>query len=71
MIIIYAICLKLFNVFKTFSDEPRSVEPLDPPAGSAPGDRIYFEGSENGKPDEQLNPKKKVWDKLQVFIGIL
>ena len=50
-----------------FSDEPRCVEPLDPPEGSAVGERIYFEGSESGKPDEQLNPKKKVWEKLQVF----
>jgi len=47
-------------------DEPRAVEPLDPPEGSAPGDRVFFEGNETGAPDEQLNPKKKVWDKLQV-----
>lgn len=46
-------------------DEPRALEPLDVPEGSAPGDRVYFEGH-NGEPDEQLNPKKKVWEKLQV-----
>jgi hypothetical protein len=42
------------------------VEPLDPPAGSAPGDKVYFEGHEEGEPDAQLNPKKKIWEKLAV-----
>ncbi|KAK3098691.1 hypothetical protein FSP39_022087 [Pinctada imbricata] len=46
-------------------DDPRAVEPLDPPEGSVPGERVVFEGYESGKPDEQLNPKKKVWEKLQ------
>lgn len=46
--------------------EPRKVEPLDPPEGSAPGDRIYVEGYESGKPDDELKPKKKVFEKLQV-----
>lgn len=35
------------------------------PAGAKAGDRIAVEGS-SGQPDEQLNPKKKVWEKLQV-----
>lgn len=47
-------------------DDPRAVEPLNPPEGSAPGDRIYFDGHHSDSPDEQLNPKKKVWEKLQV-----
>lgn len=46
-------------------DDPRAVEPLDPPEGSAPGDLVFFDGYENGKPDEELKPKKKVWEKLQ------
>ncbi|PWA15334.1 hypothetical protein CCH79_00008519 [Gambusia affinis] len=46
--------------------EPRRVEPLDPPEGSSPGDRVFVEGYESGKADEKLNPKKKVWEKLQV-----
>lgn len=46
--------------------EPRKVEPLDPPEGSAPGDRVYVEGYESGKPDDELKPKKKVFEKLQV-----
>ncbi|KAJ3118016.1 hypothetical protein HK100_000696 [Physocladia obscura] len=40
------------------------VEFLVPPPGSVPGDRVYFEGHE-GTPEEQLNPKKKVWEMVQ------
>jgi len=47
-------------------DEPRAVEPLAPPEGSAPGERVFVEGYETGTPDEVLNPKKKVWEKLSV-----
>uniref|UniRef100_A0A669B879 Tyrosine--tRNA ligase n=1 Tax=Oreochromis niloticus TaxID=8128 RepID=A0A669B879_ORENI len=50
--------------------EPRKVEPLDPPEGSSPGDRVFVEGYESGKPDDRLNPKKKVWEKLQVDLKI-
>ncbi|CAN9503796.1 unnamed protein product [Ophioblennius macclurei] len=50
--------------------EPRRVEPLDAPEGSSPGDRVFVEGYETGKPDEKLNPKKKVWEKLQVDLKI-
>lgn len=44
------------------------MEPLDPPEGSAPGEQVFVEGYETGKPDDKLNPKKKVWEKLQVWI---
>nr|XP_035921115.1 tyrosine--tRNA ligase, cytoplasmic isoform X3 [Halichoerus grypus] len=43
----------------------RKVEPLDPPAGSAPGERVFVKGYEKGQPDEELKPKKKVFEKLQ------
>ena len=56
------------------------VELLVPPAGSKPGDRVFAEGH---KADsfEVLNPKKKIWEKVQpdlhtdgkgtaVFMGI-
>lgn len=46
--------------------EPRLVEPLDPPAGCCAGERVYVEGYEGGQPDEELKPKKKVFEKLQV-----
>ncbi|CAH0718305.1 unnamed protein product, partial [Brenthis ino] len=47
-------------------DEPKQVEVLSPPKESSPGDRIVVEGYETGQPDEVLNPKKKIWEKLQV-----
>ncbi|CAH0687787.1 unnamed protein product [Spodoptera exigua] len=47
-------------------DEPKQVEPLLAPEGSKPGDRVVVEGYETGEPDDVLNPKKKVWEKLQV-----
>lgn len=48
------------------TDEPKQVEPLLPPEGSKPGDRLVIESYETGEPDDVLNPKKKVWEKLQV-----
>ncbi|GFO43063.1 tyrosine--tRNA ligase [Plakobranchus ocellatus] len=41
------------------------VEPLSVPEGSSPGERVFVEGYEQGKPDDELKPKKKVWEKLQ------
>lgn len=40
------------------------VELLDPPAGSVPGDVVYFKGHQ-GTPDAVLNPKKKVFESVQ------
>lgn len=48
----------------------RKVEPLDPPAGSAPGERVFVKGYEKGQPDEELKPKKKVFEKLQTDFKI-
>ncbi|XP_041273613.1 tyrosine--tRNA ligase, cytoplasmic isoform X1 [Onychostruthus taczanowskii] len=50
--------------------EPRQVEPLDPPAGCCAGERVYVEGYEGGEPDEELKPKKKVFEKLQADFHI-
>ncbi|KAH0944853.1 hypothetical protein HN011_002512 [Eciton burchellii] len=53
------------------AEEPtRQVEPLRPPANSAPGDKITIEGYEDGTADDVLNPKKKVWEKLQVHLTV-
>lgn len=41
-----------------------TIEFVNPPAGSKPGDKIFFEGYD-GTPEKQLNPKKKVWETLQ------
>lgn len=43
---------------------PEKVEFVNPPAGSKPGDKIFFEGY-NAVPEKQLNPKKKVWEAVQ------
>ncbi|XP_026670464.1 tyrosine--tRNA ligase, cytoplasmic [Ceratina calcarata] len=52
-------------------DEPvKRVEPLRPPAGSKPGDKVAVDGYEDGSPDDVLNPKKKVWEKLQVDLVV-
>ena len=42
------------------------MEPLDVPEGSAPGEKVEIDGYTGGTPDEELKPKKKVWEKLQV-----
>ncbi|XP_076005874.1 tyrosine--tRNA ligase, cytoplasmic [Genypterus blacodes] len=54
----------------TIEGEPKRVEPLDAPEGSSPGERVFIQGFETGKPDERLNPKKKVWEKLQVDLKV-
>lgn len=36
----------------------------DPPAGAAIGERVTVEGF-SGEPDEQLNPKKKIFEQVQ------
>jgi hypothetical protein len=42
------------------------VEPLEPVEGSKPGDKVFVESYEQGEPDKILNPKKKIWEQLQV-----
>ncbi|KAG8237210.1 hypothetical protein J437_LFUL016047 [Ladona fulva] len=51
-------------------EEPKAVEPLIPPPGSQPGEKVVVEGYESGSPDEVLNPKKKIWEKLQVDLKV-
>jgi len=41
------------------------VELVDPPVGSKPGDRVYFEGYEGEQALELLNPKKKIFETVQ------
>jgi tRNA-binding EMAP/Myf-like protein len=45
-----------------------AVEPLDPPEGSVPGERVFIEGYTEGDPDESLNPKKKYFEKAAAVI---
>lgn len=51
-------------------EDPKEVEPLSCPEGCQPGDKVTVEGYETGAPDEVLNPKKKVWDKLAVDLKV-
>ena len=37
---------------------------VEPPEGAVIGERVKFPGCE-GSPDDQLNPKKKVWETVQ------
>lgn len=47
------------------SDENKDVvEFVNPPLGSQPGDKLFFEGYD-GEPLAQLNPKKKIWEACQ------
>ncbi|KAF5360924.1 hypothetical protein D9756_004797 [Leucocoprinus leucothites] len=43
------------------------IELIQPPPGSKPGERVYFEGSEfeSATPLSQLNPKKKIFETIQ------
>lgn len=52
--------------------EPRKAEILQPPEGSSPGDNIFVDGYKNPnmQPDAVLNPKKKIWEKLQADLKI-
>lgn len=52
----------------TGTDGRRQVIPLNPPAECKPGDRVVVKGYEHetaGEPDEQLNPKKKIFEALK------
>jgi len=58
----------LLAASKTNIDGTRVVCPLDPPPESQPGDRVIIEGyshEEHGAPDEQLPPKKKIFETLK------
>jgi len=61
----------LLAASRTNMEGVREVIPLDPPAESVPGSRVFVEGfhhSEHGEPDEQLNPKKKVFETLKTSL---
>lgn len=46
-------------------DHKGPVELVSPPEGSKAGDRVFFEGYGDSKPEGQLNPKKKIWETFQ------
>nr|GLL35646.1 methionine--tRNA ligase, cytoplasmic [Ipomoea trifida] len=52
-------------VLAASNNDHTKVELVEPPQDAAVGERVTFLGFE-GKPDDVLNPKKKVWETLQV-----
>ncbi|XP_068317687.1 probable methionine--tRNA ligase isoform X2 [Pyrus communis] len=52
-------------VLAASNSEHTTVELVEPPEGAQVGERVTFPGFV-GEPDEILNPKKKVWETLQV-----
>uniref|UniRef100_T1JM65 Tyrosine--tRNA ligase n=1 Tax=Strigamia maritima TaxID=126957 RepID=T1JM65_STRMM len=52
-------------VLCAYTENPKQMELLQPPGDTFPGERVSVEGYESGAPDEQLNPKKKVWENVQ------
>jgi len=51
-------------VLAASNSDHTQVELLIPPPGSKIGEKLKFDGYP-GEPDEQLNPKKKVWEQVQ------
>jgi aminoacyl tRNA synthase complex-interacting multifunctional protein 1 len=45
-------------------DHKGPVELVSPPEGAKAGEKVFFEGWD-GKPEGQLNPKKKIWETFQ------
>uniref|UniRef100_A0A3B1JKX5 Aminoacyl tRNA synthetase complex interacting multifunctional protein 1b n=1 Tax=Astyanax mexicanus TaxID=7994 RepID=A0A3B1JKX5_ASTMX len=39
------------------------IEPLDPPRGALPGDRVTFQNYPGGV-EKELNPKRRIWERL-------
>ncbi|KAG6741540.1 hypothetical protein POTOM_054802 [Populus tomentosa] len=52
-------------VLAASNSDHTKVELVDPPPSAVVGERVTFQGFE-GEPDDVLNPKKKVWETLQV-----
>ncbi|KAH0673339.1 hypothetical protein KY284_024426 [Solanum tuberosum] len=53
------------SIIYTNVDIQRQVELVEPPKDAVIGERVTFLGFD-GKPDDVLNPKKKVWETVQV-----
>ncbi|KAJ2523108.1 G4 quadruplex nucleic acid binding protein [Coemansia sp. RSA 1939] len=47
------------------SSDGNTVEFVEPPKGSKPGDRVYFEGFEGQEPMDLLKPKLKIFETIQ------
>jgi len=47
-----------------FAADGSAVELVEPPPGAPLGERVVFDGHD-APPEKQLNPRKKLWDRLQ------
>lgn len=45
------------------NEDHTKVDPIVPPKGCKPGDKVYCKGYD-GAPEEQINPKKKIFEKI-------
>ncbi|KNA12223.1 hypothetical protein SOVF_127940 [Spinacia oleracea] len=55
-------------VLAASNSEHTKVELVEPPKDASIGERVKFSGFD-GEPDDVLNPKKKVWETLQVDLS--
>ena len=55
-------------VLAATSPDGERVELVEPPAGAPIGSHVTVKGYQ-GEPDEQLNPKKKVWEAVQPYLA--
>jgi len=63
--------IKSFGMVLAASNEDHSaVELVLPPCDAIVGESVKFGEEHEGAPDEVLNPKKKVWEKVQVDLKI-
>ncbi|KAK3840721.1 MAG: hypothetical protein JOS17DRAFT_712177 [Linnemannia elongata] len=57
--------IKSFAMVLAATDDTGKLELVDPPKGSKPGDKCYFGDWKEEKPEEVMNPKKKIWETIQ------
>ncbi|KAF9305205.1 G4 quadruplex nucleic acid binding protein [Mortierella antarctica] len=57
--------VKSFAMVLAATDDSGKLELVEPPKGSKPGDKCYFGNWKDEKPEEVMNPKKKIWETIQ------
>ncbi|KAF9354096.1 G4 quadruplex nucleic acid binding protein, partial [Mortierella sp. NVP85] len=57
--------VKSFAMVLAATDDTGKLELVEPPKGSSPGDKCYFGNWKDEKPDDVMNPKKKIWETVQ------
>ncbi|KAF9580413.1 G4 quadruplex nucleic acid binding protein [Lunasporangiospora selenospora] len=57
--------VKSFAMVLAATDDSGKLELVEPPKGSNPGDKCYFGNWKDEKPEDVMNPKKKIWETIQ------